>query len=85
MICTEQEAKETACCKERAYLENGKLVTPACLASGCMAWRWFLSPGYGPLRQLNDGDCLMGNGEIVDAKDIPALHGHCGLAGRPGL
>lgn len=40
MLLSEDEAKTKVCCKERAHLENGKLVTPACLASGCMAFRW---------------------------------------------
>jgi hypothetical protein len=36
---SEREAKERACCKQQAYYDNEKrLVTPACLASKCMAW-----------------------------------------------
>lgn len=70
MMFTEEEAKQTACCKELAYLEDGRLVTSACLASGCMAWRWEQSDeeweglGYLPGRNA-------------------FRHGYCGLAGRP--
>jgi hypothetical protein len=38
MLVTEAEAKHKACCKMPPHREDGKLVTPACLASNCMAW-----------------------------------------------
>ena len=40
MILTEAEAKEKACCKTMPHRPDGKLMTAACLASQCMAWRW---------------------------------------------
>ncbi|MDR2489474.1 MAG: hypothetical protein LBD42_08300 [Desulfovibrio sp.] len=40
MLLTEDEAKEKACCKIMPHKQSGGLVTAACLASGCMAWRF---------------------------------------------
>ena len=41
MILTEEQAKEKACCKVLPHTPDGKLMTAACLASQCMAWRWY--------------------------------------------
>ena len=43
---------------------------PQCLASGCMAWRWYPNWGDSP---ENPGACT----------ELPPIEGFCGLAGRP--
>ena len=69
MLLTEEQAKQTACCKERAYLDNGKLVTPACLASGCLAWRTWQATEF--------------RDELGESAPCGPVLGYCGLAGKP--
>ncbi|MDR2696271.1 MAG: hypothetical protein LBC79_07845 [Deltaproteobacteria bacterium] len=81
MITPENEAKEKACCKATANLEDGRLVTPACLASGCMAWRWADKPTKYvldvPANETPDGEPIMHIAQNTERR------GFCGLAGRP--
>jgi hypothetical protein len=80
MILTEDEAKTKACCKIMPHKENGTLMTVACLASGCMAWRWI--PGmfcFDKGRFLAPGESAQeGHYEMR-----PTDKGYCGLAGWP--
>ncbi len=80
MMLTEDEAKNKACCKCMPHKEDGKLMTAACLASGCMAWRieygtWHL----GEERFLVEGDTYQRH----EAVQKETGYGYCGLAGRP--
>ena len=70
MLLTEDEAKTKACCKIMPNRPNGELVTAACLASGCMAWRWAKNP-----ETYTD----------MDGQKRPCApkEGYCGLVGRP--
>jgi hypothetical protein len=82
MYLPEEEAKKKACCKTAPYLEGGRLVTPACLASGCMAWRE--TEG---IFSLKEGRFLV-VGESYSSVDKdyelrPTGRGYCGLVGRP--
>lgn len=65
---TEEEAKTKACCKIMPTYQ-GELVTAACLASKCMAWRW--SPA--------------GTEKEVQQSRLEGYQkkGYCGLAGKP--
>lgn len=76
MIYTEREAKEKYCCQ--ADQRN------TCVGSACMAWRWLMYSPLGPLRQ-HEGGLLQRDGSIIDAKDISALHGYCGLTGERNI
>lgn len=78
-MLTEDQAKEKACCKV-IPTRNGELVTAACLASKCMAWRW----QYGHWR-LPEGNWVR-EGETFQSAEVvfrPTEFGYCGLADRP--
>lgn len=78
MPLTELEARDKACCKTiPARDTNGSLQTPACLASGCMAWRWE-TKGHTLKNVLIDG--VMTERFSVD---IRTTRGYCGLAAEP--
>jgi hypothetical protein len=60
MLLTEQEAKTKVCCRETKpvippYWQSGTIAY--CIASECMAWRWY----YKGLAKLNtNGYCGLG-------------------------
>jgi hypothetical protein len=69
MFMMEEQAKEKACCKVMPQKDDRRLMTAACLASECMAWRWEVMGA-----PVND------NGGRAD---IRTRRGYCGLAGEP--
>ena len=70
MLLTEEEAMKMWC--PRAH--NGS--DQECIASNCMAWRWFEKSKWD--LDMNDGK----GGEEVINHHQPDWKGFCGLAGR---
>lgn len=81
MIVTEEEAKEMVCCGGDGC---GQLVSASptgyrrdCIASACMAWRWFAENIYEPLDPPRDG------ANFSVRTEISTTRGYCGKAGKP--
>ncbi len=84
MIFTEEEACNRWCPHARQLgqaggawisgfnrIDRGDI--PACIATSCMAWRW-----YDPAQPLRDIDLV-----TSDVVDLQPRRGYCGLSGRP--
>lgn len=71
---TEEEAKKKICCGS-FHMETDNEWTK-CRGSGCMAWRWDISPEQAKQRVLD-----LERSGASKYPDFPM--GHCGLAGKP--